>query len=84
MRPSWTARASRRSRSRGGIRGYDGGKLVKGRKRHLLVDTLGLPIAWYVTPADMRDTVGASKLLGGLAHFVPRLKKISADAADRL
>jgi hypothetical protein len=29
----------------GGIRGFDGGKLVKGRKRHLLVDTLGLPIA---------------------------------------
>ena len=67
----------------GGIRGYDGGKLVKGRKRHLLVDTLGLPIAWYVTPADMHDTVGARRLLGGLASFVPRLKKIWADAAYR-
>src|SRR5215471_6214420 len=41
------------------VRGYDGGKLIKGRKRHLLVDTLGLPIAWYVTPADMHDTQGA-------------------------
>lgn len=67
----------------GGIRGYDGGKLVKGRKRHLLVDTLGLPIAWYVTPADMHDTVGARRLLGGLAYFVPRLTKIWADAAHR-
>jgi putative transposase len=67
----------------GGIRGYDGGKLVKGRKRHLLVDTLGLPIAWYVTPADMHDTVGARRLLGGLAYFVPRLKKLWADAAYR-
>ena len=67
----------------GGIRGYDGGKLVKGRKRHLLVDTLGLPIAWYVTRADISDSQGARRLLGGLAFFVPRLKKIWADAAYR-
>jgi putative transposase len=67
----------------GSIRGYDGGKLVKGRKRHLLVDTLGLPIAWYVTPADVQDSVGARRLLGGLAYFVPRLTKIWADAAYR-
>jgi putative transposase len=66
-----------------GIRGYDAHKCVKGRKRHLLVDTLGLPIACYVTPADVHDTVGARKLLGGLAYFVPRLKKIWADAAYR-
>jgi putative transposase len=65
----------------GVIRGYDGAKLVKGRKRHLLVDTLGLPIAWYVTPADLSDLQGARRLLGGLAYFVPRLKKIWADAA---
>ena len=32
------------------IRGYDAHKSVKGRKRHLLVDTLGLPITSYVTP----------------------------------
>jgi len=67
----------------GTIRGFDGGKLVKGRKRHLLVDTLGLPIAWYVTPADMSDPQGARRLLVGLAYFVPRLKKIWADAAYR-
>ena len=65
------------------IRGYDAHKSVKGRKRHLLVDTLGPPITSYVTPADMHDTVGARKLLGGLAFFVPRLKKIWADAAYR-
>jgi len=41
------------------IRGYDAHKSVKGRKRHLLVDTLGLPITSYVTPADVHDTVGA-------------------------
>ncbi|HEY1388659.1 MAG TPA: IS5 family transposase [Ktedonobacterales bacterium] len=65
------------------IRGYDAHKCVKGRKRHLLVDTLGLPIASYVTPADISDPQGARKLLGGLAHFVPRLKTIWADAAYR-
>ncbi len=56
---------------------------LDGRKRHLLVDTLGLPIAWYVTPADLSDPQGARRLLGGLAYFVPRLKKIWADAAYR-
>jgi putative transposase len=65
------------------IRGDDAHKRVKGRKRHLLVDTVGLPIASYVTPADVHDTVGAYKLLGGLASFVPRLKKIWAHAAYR-
>jgi putative transposase len=65
------------------ICGYDAHKCIKGRKRHLLVDTLGLPIASYVTPADIHDTVGARKVLSGLAFFVPRLKKIWADAAYR-
>jgi putative transposase len=63
--------------------GYDGGKQVKGRKRHLLVDTLGLPIAIYVTPADLSDPAGARKLLAGLAFRVPRLQKIWAAAAYR-
>jgi transposase len=62
------------------ISGYDGHKGIKGRKRHLLVDTLGLPIASYVTPANVHDIVGARKVLGSLAYFVPRLSKIWADA----
>ena len=66
-----------------GISGYDGGKQVKGRKRHLLVDTLGLPIAISVTPADLSDPAGARKLLSGLAFRVPRLHKIWADMAYR-
>lgn len=65
------------------VRGYDAHKCVKGRKRHLLVDTLGLPISVYVTPADLHDTQGARRLLAGLQYFVPRLKKIWADAAYR-
>jgi putative transposase len=64
-----------------GISGYDAHKCVKGRKRHLLVDTLGLPITAYVTPAVVHDTKGARALLAGLAPLVPRLKKIWADRA---
>jgi putative transposase len=47
-----------------GIRGHDVQQRVKGRKRHLLVDTLGWPIAWYVTPADLSDSRGARRLPG--------------------
>jgi putative transposase len=39
--------------------GYDAHKNLKGRKRHLLVDTLGLPLSVYVTPADVQDRTGA-------------------------
>ena len=46
----------------GHIKGYDGGKQVKGRKRHLLVDTLGLLLSVYVTPANTSDQEGARRL----------------------
>jgi putative transposase len=65
------------------ICGYDAHKRIKGRKRHLLVDTLGLPIVGYVTPADLSDSQGARRLLSGRAYFLPRLEKIWADAAYR-
>jgi transposase len=61
--------------------GYDAHKNIKGRKRHLLVDTLGLPLSVYVTSADVQDMVGARCLLAGLKPFAPRLKKIWADGA---
>lgn len=47
----------------------------------VLVDTLGLPISVYVTPADVHDQVGARCLLAGLQPLVPRLQKIWADGA---
>lgn len=65
-----------------GVCGYDAHKHIKGRKRHILVDTLGLPLSIYVTPADVHDTRGARCLLAGLAPLVPRLKKIWADGAS--
>jgi putative transposase len=61
--------------------GYDAHKNVKGRKRHLLVDTSGLPLSIYVTSADVQDRVGARCLLAGLKALLPRLKKIWADGA---
>jgi transposase len=61
--------------------GYDAHKNIKGRKRHLLVDTSGLPLSAYVTSADVQDRTGAQCLLAGLKPFVPRLKKIWADGA---
>jgi putative transposase len=61
--------------------GYDAHKNLKGRKRHLLVDTLGLPLSVYVTSADVQDRVGAQCLLAGLKALLPRLKKIWADGA---
>ena len=64
----------------GGSNGYDVHKNVKARKRHLLVDTLGLPLSICVTPADVQDRAGAL-LLAKLKALVPRLKKIWADGA---
>jgi putative transposase len=62
-------------------RGYDGGKKIKGRKRHLLVDTLGLLIAVLITSASLDDGVAALILLGPVhAHDFPRLVTIFADA----
>jgi putative transposase len=63
------------------ISGFDAYKRVKGRKRHLLVDTLGIPLSYYVTPADMHDTQGARRLLGGLKLFVSRIGEEKVDPA---
>jgi putative transposase len=61
-------------------RGYDGGKKVKGRKRHILVDTLGLLIAVLITGAGMDDGRAAPQLLALLsATAFPRLETIFGD-----
>ena len=65
----------------GGIKGYDGGKQVKGRKRHVLVDTLGLLLSVEVTPANTSDQAGARRLLIGLKPLQPRLELIWADGS---
>ena len=50
----------------GGEHGYDGAKKVKGRKRHIVVDTLGLLLAVVVTAADVDDAAGAQQVVGKL------------------
>jgi putative transposase len=65
---------------RGGTRGFDGHKRVKGRKRHILVDTLGLPVASRVEPANMSDRRAGARLLGGLSPLFPRIHTVIADA----
>src|SRR5262249_31594577 len=64
----------------GGERGYDGAKKVTGRKRHLLVDTLGLVIAGVVPAASLQDYDGWEGVLDKARARFPRLKKIWADA----
>ena len=66
---------------RGGEKGYDGGKQIKGRKRHILVDTLGLLIAVLVTGANVQDRDAAKSLLEFLSHQFTRLRCIWADGA---
>jgi putative transposase len=64
----------------GPARGYDGGKKINGRKRHLWVDTLGLLLAVLLPSAGLDDGVAAPPLLGYLTpHDFPRLVTIFAD-----
>lgn len=68
----------------GGERGFDGGKLITGRKRHIVVDTLGLLLAVAVTTAKLDDGTGAPRVLQKLTHEkFPRLKKLWADQKYR-
>ena len=70
---------------RGGPRGYDGGKKISGRKRHLLVDTSGLVLNAVVHPADVADRDGARLVLAPSVEEdrLPRLKHLWADAGYR-
>ena len=65
-----------------GERGYDAGKKVKGRKRHLLVDTLGLVITVVITAASVQDRDGA-KLVFANVDDETRLEKVWADGGYR-
>ena len=65
----------------GGERGFDGGKLINGRKRHILVDTLGLLKKVLVLPAGISDKQGGKALLEKASHKFKRLKHIWADFA---
>jgi transposase len=64
-------------------RGYDGGKKVKGRKRHLLVDTEGFVLKAKVHSAKVMDWDGIKTLLQRADEYFPRLKHLWVDAGYR-
>ena len=64
-------------------RGIDGNKKIKGRKEHIVVDTLGLPMSVVVHEANVHDSVGADGVIDKMKGCFPRLKKMLADTRDR-
>jgi putative transposase len=64
----------------GDERGYDGGKKIKGRKRHILVDTEGLLLKAKVHGANIMDRDGIKVLLEGVSERFPRLSHLWLDA----
>lgn len=65
-------------RKRGSI-GIDGNKKIKGRKRHILVDTLGILIAVLVHPANWSDSQGGKELIKTVSEHLKRMQLIFAD-----
>ena len=63
----------------GGVRGFDAGKKIKGRKRHILTDTLGLMVGLVVHGADVQDRDGAPAVLRSVRHRYPWLRHVFAD-----
>src|SRR5574337_382977 len=72
---------STRSTAQGGMTGFDAGKKVKGRKRHLVVDTLGLLLAVTITAASVQDRDAAGPVVAQARTKVPGLLKMYADGA---
>ena len=70
---------SAKTTEKGGVRGYDGGKKISGRKRHLLVDTEGLVIGVAVHEANIADRDGAKLLVEKVGDQLPRMEKVWAD-----
>ena len=66
---------------RGGPCGYDGGKKIKGRKRHVITDTLGVLLRVKVHPANVQDRAAAPLLLEGIQEPFPRLSHVRVDQA---
>jgi putative transposase len=66
-----------------GKRGYDAGKRINGRKRHIVVDTSGLLLAVAVTPASVQDRDGAKHVLARLDGAAKKLRLLWADGGYR-
>lgn len=66
-----------------GPRGYDAGKKINGRKRHVLTDTNGLLVGAVVHKADIQDRDGAPLVLAAVRHLYPWLRHVFADGGYR-
>jgi len=71
------------TRSGGICRGYDGGKRIKGRKRHIIVDTMGLILTVVVHAANIHDSQAAMEVISCLRYRFNRMIKIVADGGYR-
>lgn len=86
MPVSSIARASKTTES-GGPRGYDAGKKIKGRKRHIVTDTEGKLVHAMIHTADIQDRDGAPLVLAQIVHRFPWLRHLFAEggyAGDKL
>lgn len=72
---------STRTSPQGGEKGFDAGKRVKGRKRNLVVDTLGLVLAFVVTPASVQDRDGAYPAMAQACAKYPTIRRVFVDSA---
>jgi len=72
-----------RTTESGGPKGWDAGKEVNGRKRHILVDTLGLLLVLVVHTADIQDRDGLALVCRRLRRRFPWLRLIFADGGYR-
>ena len=78
---SWTCQSVRNTDS-AGSKGYDSGKRVYGVKRHIAVDTQGLPHAIDVTTADVTDRAGALAMFDRSRATLNRVQKVLADGGS--
>ena len=65
----------------GGPQGYDAAKKIKGRKRHVVTDTVGLLVGAVVHPADIQDRDGAGLVIAAVHNLFPWLRHLFADSA---
>ena len=68
-----------KSTESGGVSGYDAGKKIKGRKRHMITDTIGLMVGLVVHSADIQDRDGAPDVLNSIRRRWPWLRHVFAD-----
>jgi putative transposase len=66
-----------------GVRGYDAGKKIQGRKRHLLVDTMGLLLVVVVTAASVTKPAGARQVFNRLGGVCKKLRLVRVDGGNR-